>query len=217
MSVYVDEDTFTRFFGTTIMSTVRNTDDLQPLLTVLRRFPEIKVVSNLHIRILNVFSQTLASFSGDECKAIKKWYEDHPNTYYNPYQYLAPEVIRPIHYEAKNLLNGEFPEEFKNISTKSHSRITIENNKVVLKIHLDSALKKQLKDLVYKLNELYGVNRKVCTHIVLGYLKNSSFSFTENDKKLLNSLIPTRIQFNDPDVYQHSNMDTYRDFSYGMY
>lgn len=206
MSAYINEDgTYVKIYGTTILSTIKNKNDFIPLLRKLKNFDEIKIVSNLHIRIFDIFSQTLASIFGDSCGKINKWFEENGGSYH-PYKYLNYDVILPTHYEAKDILSTDFPQDFE---ISKNTRIVVKNSKVILKFDFIKDHKDKLKSLVSDLNKLYEVRRGFTNHIVLGYIKKAPFEFKENHLKLLNSLIPSKIYVNYPDIYQYKNVDNY--------
>lgn len=206
MSAYINDDgTYARIYGTTILSTIKNKNDFIPLLRNLKNFDDIKILSNLHLRIFDIFSQTLASMCGDSCGKIDRWFEENGGSYH-PYKYLNYDVILPTHYEAKSILSTDFPQDFE---ISMNTRIVVKYSKVLLKFDFVNDHKVILKRLVSDLNKLYDVRRGVTNHIVLGHIKKAPFSFKENQLKLLNSLIPSKIYVNYPDIYQYKNVDNY--------
>lgn len=212
MSAFInDKGEFTKFYGSSIISLVKNVRDLEPLLSVLNNNPNVKISSQLHLKIFDIFSQTLASFINDECKVVKKWFEQEGGSY-KPYQYLDYTVILPTHYEAKKILKKIMPQNFCIVEAK----IKIRNDKVIAEFEFSEEHKNQFKKIVKYLNDLYGVRRGITKYIVLGYLKSSPFEFTKIQLDLLNSLVPKKIYIHSPDIYQYNNVDNFKLYSSDM-
>lgn len=214
MSAYVnDEGEFVKFFGTTIMAGIKNKQDLLPIMSVLKRIPDVKIVSDLHLKICDVFSQTLASFNSDSCLAIDKWFKENHRTY-TPYSLLDCKAILTYHYEAKEVIKAIFPQDFE-ISYKTC--IQIRNNKIVLHFEFIKDHENRFKEIVKSCNKIYGIRRGLTKYIVLGYIRRTPFEFNKEQLNLLNSLIPRKIYINYPDVYHYSTIDRYHLYSEALY
>lgn len=213
MSSYINENgDFTKFYGTSIISFVKNVEDLYPLMSILQTYPDIKLVKNITLKIFDVFSQTMASFVGDECGAITEWYNENGGIY-RPYQFLDHSVILPRHYEAKSVLKELMPQDF---CIMINPVIKIRTNRVVIEFELNSSHRYEFKKIITSLNDIYGVKRGIIRYIVLGYLKTAPFKFTETQLNLLNSMIPKKIYVNYPDIYQYNTIDSYKLYSSDM-
>lgn len=214
MSAFVnDNNEFIKFYGTCILASVKNLSDFVPLMSVLNNIKYVKIVNNLHLKIYDIFSQTMASFTGVSCKKIEEWFKKKGGTYH-PYKELNYDVILSTHYEAKEIINSLFPQNFV-ISYKPS--IIIYNNKIILKFSFKELEKEIFSELVSSLNELYGNNNTPIRYIVLGYITNAPFKISLEKLKLLNSLIPKYIYVNSPDVYHYTTVDNYKLYSYKMY
>lgn len=60
------------FYGTSIICTIKNLEDLKPLLNILRR-KNIVIVKNLNYRFFDIFSQTLHYITNgsEKCGALE--------------------------------------------------------------------------------------------------------------------------------------------------
>lgn len=214
MSAFINEEgEFTKFYGTVIMSKIINKDDFFPLLTILKTFPQIKVVKNINWKIIDVFSQTLSSMIGDNCPVIDEWYQKNGGGY-KPYQFLPYDVILQHHYCAKDILRELFPVDF---TISNNVFLKIKNNKILLTFEFQNEQEnKTFKKIISSLNSLYKIRRGITKHIVLGYLKSAPFEFTAKQYNELNKLIPRKIYLEKSDVYQYNTVDSFYLYSSRM-
>ncbi|QIH04915.1 hypothetical protein [Dasineura jujubifolia toursvirus 2a] len=214
MSVYIDEfNKFTKIYGTTIMSPIKNIKDFTPLLSVVNTIPQVKPLTNLNWRIFDVFSQTLAYLIGDTCPVIERWFKENGGQYYwdHPLRY---DTILDTHYVAKQVLAETLPRDFK---IYLEPKVMVYNNKLVIKFSLDKEQRKQMKSVIHSLNDVYELKRGINRYIILGYLKSAPSEIPESKIELMNSLVPKYIYINDPDVYHYSNVDTFKLYSSSLY
>nr|UOX61080.1 MAG: hypothetical protein DiTV3a_F11ORF4 [Diabrotica toursvirus 3a] len=205
----VCETVFTKFYGTAVLCPIIKKGDLSPLFRVLSKNPNVKLVNNLHLRICDIFSQTLYSFGGDSCKVLEKWSNETKHII-KPYEFLPSEAIMDIHYAAKEIVDTKFPQNF-NISLKL--QLKIKNDKIILTFDITPEHKSIIKDIIKELTELYGIeHKKVINYIVIGYLKGPI-----NLPSDIQTLVPRKIVVEHPNVYHYSDVDSYRLFTHGMY
>lgn len=214
MSAFVgDSGEFTNFYGTAVLSFIKNVKDLEPLQFMLQKIPNIVLVNNINYKILDIFSQTLFFITNEKCGAVDNWFAKHGGVFKSN-QYLPFDVLLEEHYEVKEILKETFPQNFE---ISNNIRIKIRNHKVVLCFDFIKDHKEKLLNIITVLSKVYQIKRPINKYIILGYLKKPHFEFKESELTTLNSLIPKRIYINTPDIYQYSNPDNYRHFSHGMY
>ena len=215
MSAYILENgDFAPFYGVTILSSIKNIEDLKPLFSILEKEKEIVLLDKPNLKIYDIYSQTLDSLIGDSCKAIDEWYSKNGGVL-KPYQFLEFDTILPSHYEAKEVLKDLFPQNFE---ISKNLELRIKNNKLILHFNFKyPEHKKAIENIYNKLNDIYGTKKIFSRSIVLGYFKKSYFNFTLEKLSLLNSLIPKKIFINSPDVFQYKNVNSYVHYSKGMY
>lgn len=215
MSAYILENgDFAPFYGVTILSYIKNIDDFRPLFSVLKQEKDIVLVDKLNLKIYDIYSQTLASLIGDSCKAIDDWYSKHGGVL-KPYQFLEFDTILSSHYEAKEVLQKNFPQDFE---ISKNLELRIKNNKLIL--HFNFKIpehKKSIENIYVQLNKIYGTKKQFSRSIVIGYIKKSPFTLSLEKLTLLNSLIPKKIFVNAPDVFQYKNLNSYVHYTQGMY
>lgn len=215
MSVYLDEtkEAFIPFFGSSIISTIKNKDDMLPLMNFLNKETKVKCVYNLHYKVFDIYSQTLAAFGGDNCAVIEKWAADNKFKI-NPHQFLDYNACLETHYEAKSLIQQYFPLDFE---ISGNLRVRMMNDKIVIKFDFVKNHGESVKSLVTDLNKLYGTKRNYTKYITIGYVKDTSLELKRNYIEILNSLIPQKIYVNSPNIYHYNNIDNYRLYSEGLY
>lgn len=215
MSAYVFENgSFAPFYGISILSPIKNKKDFEPLFLYLKKYKEVVLVDNINLKIFDIFSQTLASFVEDSCKSIEYWFKNNGGVL-KPYQYLDYDVILKQHYEAKEILKTQFPQDFE---ISKNTEIKIKNNKIILHFNFyKNSHKEAIKSINNKLNKIYGTKRTFSRSIIIGYIKQLPFSLNEETIKILNSLIPKKIYIDYPDVYQYKNLNEYVIYSHGMF
>lgn len=221
MSAFVtQEGTFVPYYGTSIISTIKNKDDLNPLLQILAKEKNIVVVKNVHYNFYDIFSQTLHYLTNgsENCEVLNEWFKENGG-FFRRDKFLEFHAMLSNHYESKEILK-DFPQDF-NISL--NSRIRIKNNKIILKFDIKDKHKQQFKQIVNLLNLNYKIKKNFLNYIVLGYIKpnsdfyEKSFEFTSEKIKYLNTFIPRKIVIDHPDIYQYNNPDSFFLFSYWMY
>lgn len=211
MSAFVDEKgNFINFYGTTILSSVQNKSDFIPLFTLLKNkhSDKLKLVNNLHLRIFDIFSQTLATLIGETCPLVEEWFKENGGRYY-PYRMMDHSVILPTHYEAKDIIATHIPETM----IVKNEKLEFLQGKLILKLKF-SHYKNSIKQTVVDCNSLYKLSRKLNKTITLGYLYNSH-DFEINDE--ISSLIPSIVNLNRPNIYHYTNIDNYKLYSDSMY
>lgn len=215
MSVFVNENNqFAKFYGTSILCHIKNKTDFIPLMTTLRDIPHLKIVHNLNLKIYDIFSQTMASFTGVVPKSVLDWYKKNGGTFH-PYRSTYFKLIYPNHMQAKDVLTKKFPENF-HISL--NTSITIYNSKLILKFDFKFREKDIFTDIISDLDTIYGnTNSKPIRYIVLGYITDEKFHINKDRVKILNSLIPKHIFLNRPDVYHYDNVDSFKLFTTDMF
>lgn len=221
MSPFVtQEGTFVPYYGTSIISTIKNKEDLNSLLQILSKEKNVVVVKNIHYTFYDIFSQTLHYLTNgtENCEVLNEYFKENGG-YFRRDNFLEFYAMLPNHYESKEILKN-FPQYF-NISLNPH--IKIKNTKIILKFDIKEKHKKIFKEMVDLLNLNYKINKKILNYIVLGYIKPNSdlseknFMFSKEKIKFLNTFIPKKIMINHPDIYQYNNPDSFFLFSYWMY
>lgn len=215
MSVFVnDNNQFAKFYGTSILFMVKNKADFIPLMTTLNDIPHLKIVHNLNLKLYDVFSQTMASFTGVVPTSVVEWYKKNGGNFY-PYRSTYFKLIYPNHMQAKDVLTRKLPENF-HISL--NTGITVYNNKVILKFDFKFMEKGIFSEIVSELDTIYGNNNsKPIRYIVLGYITDEKFYISREKVKILNSLIPKYIFLYNPDVYHYDNVDSFKIYNADMY
>lgn len=213
MSVFINENgNFSALYGTAIVATAVNKEDLVPLMVELSRYRDVKLVNNINIKIFDIFCQTLAPYTGETCGALENWCKNSGGTYKNN-KFLPFDAMLESHYEAKEVLSKHLPP----CLVLRNPILKIYNNKVVLEFEFDEKVKLSLARSVRDFNKIYGTKKRINRRVVLGYLKNSDFSFSDKALKNLQGLVPGKIYFEKPNVYQYSNVDNYRLYSESMF
>lgn len=215
MSVFVNENNnFAKFYGTSILFPIKNKSDFIPLMTTLSVIPHLKIVHNLNLKLYDVFSQTMSSFTGIVPTSIVEWYKNNGGNFH-PYRSTHCKLIYPNHINAKDILTKKIPENF-NISL--NTRITVYNHKLILKFDFKFLEKDIFTEIISDLDTIYGnSNSKPIRYIVLGYITDERFHIDRTKVKILNSLIPKYIFLHRPDVYHYDNVDNFTIFSAAFY
>lgn len=216
MSVFINEQgEFNKFYGTSILSLVKNKEEFIPILELLKNTKKITPVNNLHLKIIDVFSQTLHKFIGDNCKAVENAFKKYKNPSISPYKYLDHDVMLPEHYKTKDFLNKHFKADF---FISNNCRLLVVNHKIILNFDFKNKSEKAMfKKILSFLNKNYGISRKITKHIVLGYIYDTTFVLDEQFKKELKNFIPKKIKLEFPDIFQYNTIDSYKHYSTFLY
>lgn len=215
MSVFVDENNkFAKFYGTSILFPIKNKTDFIPLMTILNDIPYLKIVHNLNLKLYDVFSQTMSSFTGIVPTSVLEWYNKNGGNF-QPYSFTNFKLIYPHHMQAKDVLTKKLPDNF-HISL--NTGIKVYNNKLILKFDFKFMEKGIFSEIISELDTIYGnAKSKPIRYIILGYITNEQFYINREKVKILNSLIPKYIFLHRPDVYHYNNVDNFQIFSASMY
>lgn len=220
MSAFVDETgKFAPFYGTCILSEIKNAGDISVLLHILKREKGLKVVNNLHYKFYDIFSQTLSFITNgsEKCSLVDKYYKENGGSF-KKNNFLEFYVLLEQHYISKEILE-KFPQDFK---LKLNLRFKIVSNKLVLKFDISEKHEKILQSITTDLNKNYDINKTFNKHIVLAYLKpttnpNNIFKLTEEKKEYLKQFLPKKITINHPNIYQYDTLDSFYVFTHWMY
>ncbi|CCA61388.1 hypothetical protein AV955_gp031 [Diadromus pulchellus ascovirus 4a] len=205
MSSMIQNDHYRNFLGYIAACQIKNAEDFKPLQCVLESH-HIKRVRKPYIKFADIFCQTMIAEGFGNTGSRKMETELASSSVNVVADMIPPIVCLREHIEAKEFMTKTLPPHFcvkaRDVSVK------IVNDRVFMVIKFSEPYKRLLSQITQKINEIYDIKvpRKHYHVICIGYTRET-FEKISGLEKTLESLIPSVIYFNSPNVFFHETVD----------
>lgn len=193
---------FENYYSLYILSNIGNETDFYALYIYINKINKpVRMVTYINYKLFEVMSPTLFAINADYCKPISNWYKEHKKRIW-PNRFLYIESFYKRALKSEEILA-------KFIADIEGAYIEIKKQEIRIKLIMTTETKKRLKFIKGKMEKIWGVRRNLRNYIVIGYIYDQNFEFSEQEIITLNKLLPSKIILNKPKFYQLWTMEEF--------